>query len=516
MRFVTVNRNELDMRKDLMDQYVKLRAYIYDDVFKKEDQSNNVNTGRKYRTHLGSQVDDKSSYVLLLNDAGSVIGGARIQTVNRGDKNEQLSTESREVMTSSWKTIFPGEVASNYKRSEIGNIIIHPMYRGKKILFADGESLLEKTEKYDDHNITILDALIKECVDYCKEKKVDLAFVAPPKKHTSLCAAIERSFRTIGENPFSLVKNLGQSLHLFKYKDTKTQEKELILCPINPRLKFFLKHRKQGVNVDQFNQNNYKIKFGDIDISKKKAIVFDWDETLSNSKKLYADAISYAFSKMKEEGHEFKHEDIKLPEPESLKPYFERIFGDKELAKKAKDLTYAHYETILESHSEAAKGALEFLSDCRRKGIKVIIATNNKEKYVRQSFDKIFGNTIIGRDMDIEIAQYMGKPEGTRLATVFRKLMDEGIKAKDILSVGDGLMNDFTATYRAGIILGEKIDFLKIGTAGIEAIEQLNHMADKFITAGDKIKKSIIGYAENFFQLGMQLDAKFVKSRVRR
>lgn len=133
-----------------------------------------------------------------------------------------------------------------------------------------------------------------------------------------------------------------------------------------------------------------------------KAIIFDWDNTLTNTWPL----IYYSMNKMlREIGHqEWSDEEIKSRTHLSMRDYFPQLFGDK-WQEAGKIYVDAYHEKNLEK-LEFLPNVLELLDLLKAKSIQLFVISNKKGKTLREEAEN-FGVTnkfvkIIGSHDAIE------------------------------------------------------------------------------------------------------------------
>jgi len=111
-----------------------------------------------------------------------------------------------------------------------------------------------------------------------------------------------------------------------------------------------------------------------------KAIIFDWDNTLTNTWPL----INYSMNKMlREMGHqEWSDEKIKARTHLSMRDYFPQLFGDK-WQEAGKIYVNAYHEKNLEK-LEFLPRALELLDLLNAKNIQLFVISNKRGKTLRE------------------------------------------------------------------------------------------------------------------------------------
>lgn len=119
-----------------------------------------------------------------------------------------------------------------------------------------------------------------------------------------------------------------------------------------------------------------------------KAIIFDWDNTLTNTWPL----IYYSMNKMlREIGHqEWSDEEIKSRTHLSMRDYFPQLFGDK-WQEAGKIYVDAYHEKNIEK-LEFLPNVLELLDLLKAKNIQLFVISNKKGKTLREEAEN-FGVT---------------------------------------------------------------------------------------------------------------------------
>lgn len=129
------------------------------------------------------------------------------------------------------------------------------------------------------------------------------------------------------------------------------------------------------------------------ELSRPRAIIFDWDNTLVDSWPVIQDALNTTFRAYSLP--EWSMAETKTKVRHSMRDSFPGIFGDE--WEKAGEVFYARYAEI---HAEAvvpASGAAELLAYLTESGIYLGVVSNKKGDYLRKEAGHLGWNGYFGR-----------------------------------------------------------------------------------------------------------------------
>lgn len=118
-------------------------------------------------------------------------------------------------------------------------------------------------------------------------------------------------------------------------------------------------------------------------LTKPRAILFDWDNTLIDSWLCIQESYNRTFRHFAMA--EWSMEETRTNVAKSLRDSFPSLFGSR--WEEAKEVFYASYEAIHLSHLRALPGAAEMLADLKSAGIYLAVVSNKVGPYLRTEAD---------------------------------------------------------------------------------------------------------------------------------
>ncbi|MFT5540263.1 MAG: phosphoglycolate phosphatase [Alphaproteobacteria bacterium] len=218
---------------------------------------------------------------------------------------------------------------------------------------------------------------------------------------------------------------------------------------------------------------------GSIPLTRPRAILFDWDNTLVDGWPAIHDALNTTFAAM---GHEqWTFEQTRERVRRSLRDSFPEMFGEK--WEQARDIFYARFEQMHLEHLKPMPGAGEALAWLAGEGIYLALVSNKTGGYLREEaaalgWQDYFGQIVGATDA----AADKPAPEPVHMA-----LTGSGIIAgPDIWFIGDAAI-DVQCALAAGLTP------VALESAEIRA-ELARHNIDQFVR-DDLWLKSMSGLA---------------------
>ncbi len=181
---------------------------------------------------------------------------------------------------------------------------------------------------------------------------------------------------------------------------------------------------------------------------KNRCVIFDLDETLVKSSKNLANSINFTRQKIGLESLEENLLDNYINELHDDLPL--KLYDKKEFSPEVREIFYKHYIDTCIDDLKLYDGMAEILKNLKNDGIKLAIATNSYEIFVKKmlkylDIEKYF-NVIICADK----VRYP-KPSGYMLGYIMTIL---DVRAKDCILVGDSIKDYLSAK-------DEKTHFIK-------------------------------------------------------
>jgi HAD superfamily hydrolase (TIGR01509 family) len=184
-----------------------------------------------------------------------------------------------------------------------------------------------------------------------------------------------------------------------------------------------------------------------VDKGPTAAVVFDWDGTLVDSKRVLVEAFRASTGEVLGSPYPSTHEETEMIVQLRGEDAFALLAGgDPELAARLAEAFHPHYVSRA-AGAEPFPGTLETLERLRAAGLKIGVATSK----ARVRLDLEAERTGIGAFLDAEISGdevTAAKPDPECVVEVIRRL---GVEPERTLFVGDG-PNDVLAGKAAGAI----------------------------------------------------------------
>jgi len=129
------------------------------------------------------------------------------------------------------------------------------------------------------------------------------------------------------------------------------------------------------------------------ELSRPRAVIFDWDNTLVDSWPVILDALNTTFRAY--DLPEWSLADAKAKVRHSMRDSFPAIFGDE--WEKAGEVFYARYAEIHADAVVPATGAGELLDYLSDAGIYLSVVSNKRGDYLRKEADQLGWNRYFGK-----------------------------------------------------------------------------------------------------------------------